>query len=670
MGEAGWGGWDFFVSYTRADRGWAEWISWVLEEAGYRVLVQAWDFVPGSNWITGMDAGVREAARTIAVLSPEYLESVYGGAEWRAAWARDPDGAGRVLLTVRVRDCGRPGLLGGVVSIDLFGLGEDAAAGRVREMVAAAVTGRAKPSRRPPFPAAGRGVPAEPRFPGGLPWVWQVPARNPHFTGRAAELGQLAAGLAGAGAVTVQAVHGLGGVGKTQLAIEYAHAHAGGYDLVWWIAAEQPVTIADQFAGLARGLGLSPAEDPRDLAGQVHRALREVRGWLLVFDNAVQVADLAAWLPSGPMQAGVPAHVIATPRRGGFAGLGPVLDLDVISLADAVALLRSRVPDLDRDTGEQIAGELGRLPLAVEQAAAYLDQTRLPAATYLDLLRHRAADLHARGHVAGRGDTIATLWDLHLDALTATHPATVIFLGLCAWLGPEPIPLDLFTARPDLLPAPLASAAADPLAMADVVAAAIDYSLATRTGDGVQLHRLVQAVIRARPAQPPGPGPASPGPVADDIGSVAGDLLTAALGLLRADAPGRIGDAPENWPRWAVLLPHVLAATSHPGHLARPAGDQATDGTSWLLDRAATYLQHVHTRLADARDLLQRALAIDEAAHGPGHPRVARDLNNLALILRDLGDAAGARPLQERALAITQDRRANPPQTAGTRQAT
>ena len=121
------GRWDFFVSYTQADLAWAEWIAWILEEDGHRVLVQAWDFVPGTNWVQGMQAGTRDAARTIAVLSPDYLASVYGGAEWQAAWASDPEGTGRKLLTVRVVECNRPGLLAGVVGVDLFGLDEAAA---------------------------------------------------------------------------------------------------------------------------------------------------------------------------------------------------------------------------------------------------------------------------------------------------------------------------------------------------------------------------------------------------------------------------------------------------------------------------------------------------------------------------------------------------------------
>ena len=133
----------------------------------------------------------------------------------------------------------------------------------------------------------------------------------------------------------------------------------------------------------------------------------------------------------------------------------------------------------------------------------------------------------------------------------------------------------------------------------------------------------------------------------------AGHPLAVALGLLRADAPRQIMGAPQDWPRWAVLLPHVLAATGHLGSAADQHGPEAMANASRLLDRAGTYLQ-VHARLTDARALLDRALAIDEAAYGPDHPEVGTRLNNLALILQDLGQAEAARPLQERALAITE----------------
>jgi tetratricopeptide (TPR) repeat protein len=140
-----------------------------------------------------------------------------------------------------------------------------------------------------------------------------------------------------------------------------------------------------------------------------------------------------------------------------------------------------------------------------------------------------------------------------------------------------------------------------------------------------------------------------PGAAADQT---ARHPLWVALGLLHDDAPGEIVSAPESWPRWAVLLPHVLAATARLDPAT--AGDTAVlDDASWLLDRAGTYLE-MHARFNEARALLERALAIAEAAHGPDHPTVAVRLNDLALILRDLGRPQDARPLLERALAITE----------------
>jgi hypothetical protein len=502
-------GWDFFVSYTQADRAWAEWIAWELEEAGHRVLVQAWDFVPGSNWIQSMQEGAARADRTIAVLSPAYLDSDYAAAEWQVAWGQDPVARQRELLVVRVAECDRPGLLSGVVSIDVFAMAEAKAKARLRAMVAAAVSGRAKPAEPPRYPGD-RAVRREPQFPGALPTVWQVPARNPNFTGRGGELADLAAAVAGSSRVTVESLRGMGGVGKTQLATEYCYLHAGEYDLVYWIAAEEPATIPDQFTALADQLGVDPAADPDTLRGQVHEALRQVPGWLLVFDNADQVQDIRAWLPGGPLPPGIPGHVIVTTRRAGFGVLGQVLELDVIDRAAAVTLLRTRVPQLTDEEGGEIAEELGRLPLALEQAAAYLDLTGMPPGGYLNLLRQRARDLYPGGQVAGRGDTIATLWDITFEKISAVSPAAVQLLELCAYLAPEPIPLDLFSGHAGLLPEPLGTAAADVLAFNEVIATLVDYSLAKRTQAGLHLHRLVQGVIRARdpdtPAAPSGQG--------------------------------------------------------------------------------------------------------------------------------------------------------------------
>ncbi len=615
--------WDFFVSYTQADRGWAEWVAWQLERDGYRVLIQAWDMVPGADWVHLMHEGVQGAGRTVAVLSEAYLASVFGTAEWEAAWRGDPLGEQRKLLVFRIADCQRPGLLGGVVSTDLFGLGEAAARARILAAARTAVTGRAKPTAEPAFPPAGA-VRGGPRFPGVLPEVWNVPPRNPNFTGRAADLGRIREGLGGHAAVTVHALHGMGGVGKTQAAIEYAYRYCDDYDLVWWVNAEQAATIGDQFTQLAEQMGLPPLADPEAVAAAVRRALRARDRWLLIFDNAEDARQVSPLLPEGA------GHVLITTRRGGFRSAGAVVDLDVLGRAEAVALLRRRVPGLADDQAGQLAERLGDLPLALDQAAAYLDQTGMPPQDYLDLLGTRSADLHGRGHSSSHPDTVATVWSVSLDQLQAAAPAAVQLLQLCAWLGPEPIPLDLFTAHCGLLPEPMASAAADQLAFNDTAGALVDYSLARRADGTLIVHRLVQDITRHRPS----------GRLATTA-----EPLDAALALLRADLPGQVWATPESWNQWRTLLPCVLTAT---GYQADTAGDGPA---AWLLEHAGTYLR-TQGRYREALPLHQRALRIREAVYGPDHPDVATALSYVGWALSVLGRPAEALPLQERALRI------------------
>lgn len=156
---------NFFISYTAVDRQWAEWIAWELEEAGYTTILQAWDFTPGSHFVTAMHLATQITERTIAVLSRAYLESAYSEQEWQAAWADDPSGVERKLLVLRIEDCPRPGLLGQVVSEDLFGVGKELARTR---LLAAVQEGRRKPPMPPQFPGQAPPV-TEPEFPGLVP---------------------------------------------------------------------------------------------------------------------------------------------------------------------------------------------------------------------------------------------------------------------------------------------------------------------------------------------------------------------------------------------------------------------------------------------------------------------------------------------------------------------
>jgi hypothetical protein len=143
---------DFFISYTSSDRRWAEWIAWELEEADYRVMVQAWDIIPGSNWYAYMEEAVRRSERTIALLSPAYLRSAYGSQERQAAQLLDPTGLARKLVPIRIAPCERSGLLAAVVSFDLFGLDGDEARRVLLAQIGALRRGRGKPDNPPDFP--------------------------------------------------------------------------------------------------------------------------------------------------------------------------------------------------------------------------------------------------------------------------------------------------------------------------------------------------------------------------------------------------------------------------------------------------------------------------------------------------------------------------------------
>jgi hypothetical protein len=478
---------DFFISYTQVDRAWAEWVAWRLEHVGYAVLLQAWDIRPGSNFILEMDQAIATAARTIAILTPEFLGASFTKPEWAAALAADPTGAHGKLVPVRVKDCEPQGLLRQIVYVDLVGLDDETATTRLLEGVAGE---RPKPSVSPRFP----GGPAPPTYPGQLSQVWSVPhRRNPHFTGRGDVLQSLHTQLHAEGrTVVTQAISGLGGIGKTQVALEYAYRNALAYVLVWWVRAETEESRRADFRELAAALQV-PIEPADGLTRRVVAALEQRSNWLIIFDNVEQPDDLRDCVPQNGQ-----GHVLITSRFRFWPGVSASMPLDVWGVDEAADYLLARTRQSDREAAKSLSEKLGHLPLALEQAAAYIDESSVTIVKFADVFdRQKLKILTGQAHSDTRA-TVATLWDISFKKVQATDEGAVSLLTLCAFLQPDRIVKARLVERASVLPPSLRAVVTDDIAFDRAVAALRRYSLVDATSEFLSIHRLVQLVIRER----------------------------------------------------------------------------------------------------------------------------------------------------------------------------
>src|SRR5215472_2712163 len=490
---------------------------------------------------------------------------------------------------------------------------------------------------------------------GARPRVWNVPARNPGFTGRGDLLAEVREQLVAGDKAVVQALHGTGGVGKTQLAAEYAHRFAGSYDLAWWINAEQGGLIGDQVATLGLALGcVQPGAGTEAVRAAVLAELRHRGQWLLVFDNAEDPADVAPWLPGGS------GHVLITSRQRGWDEVAAPVEVDVLARAESMAILQTRVTVLSGADADKLAAELGDLPLAIAQAAGFMADTGMTADEFLVLLRTRAGQLLALGAPGSYPRSLAAASGLMADRLTRQDPAAAELASVCAFLAPEPIPESLFTGAVSVLPSKLAARAADPLAWRQTLAHLTRQSLVRIDHRGLQMHRLTQAILRDRltPAQ-----------------ATATRKHTEAI--LAASDPGDMGLNPVTWPRWAQLTPHVLAAdlaaTDTPalrelaGHTCwyllergdtRTAHDLASGLHQHWRDRLGDDHEHTLTaahylartllemgRHAESRDLNHDTLARRRRILGHDHLDTLYSAHNLAINLRKLGEVQAAHDL-------------------------
>ena len=315
---------DFFISYTKADESAAEWVAYELEEAGYSTTIMKWDFNAGGNFVLQMQKAAEQCKRILPILSPNYFQSAFTQPEWAVAFGKDPTGEkGLLIPIIRAKECDLKGLWPQIVYIDLFNKNEDEARKTLLTKIEQTVKKtRAKPKTKPEFKGfSGDTHTRKPRYPGTLPPYWNMPIqRNDYFTGREEILAQLHESLqAEKGAAITQVIEGLGGIGKTQIAVEYVYRHHTKYDIVWWVNAETEVTIQSAFALLTEELGLEE-KDAQKQEIKVRAALKYLNqnpDWLLIFDNVESADTIYPYRPQHKQ-----GHVIITTRNQSLQGVG------------------------------------------------------------------------------------------------------------------------------------------------------------------------------------------------------------------------------------------------------------------------------------------------------------------------------------------------------------
>jgi hypothetical protein len=454
----------------------------------------------------------------------------------------------------------------------------------------------------------------KPPVPGLLRRVWgDIPPRNPGFAGREGLLAAIRTALPGADRAVVRVLYGLGGVGKTQLAVEYAHRFADSYDLVWWIAAEQVDLIGPQFAALADVLGCRrPGGGTAELRRAVLAELRSSGRSLVIFDNAEDPEYLASWLPGGGV------HVLITSRTRRWSDIAVSVEVDVLPRAESIALLTGRMPTLAPGEADQLADALGDLPLALTQAAEYMTETSTPAGEYIGLLNASAAEMLDQGRPVSYPQSLAAVVRLAFERLRGEDPAAAGIAALCGFLAPEPVPTRWFTNNAGLLTLP-GEQAGNTYERRVALARIGRHGLARISADTLRMHRLTRAVLRAQ--QSPEQAAAS---------------WARAEAVLVASHPGDPQN-PSSWPGWARMLPHLLAldpdASSSPD-----VRSLACDAAWYLGKRGAANASH---------DLAERLYRQWRDQLGTDHPDTLHAAYNLAFALGELGLDQKARDLDE-----------------------
>ncbi|MBD1852490.1 tetratricopeptide repeat protein [Leptolyngbya sp. FACHB-711] len=458
---------------------------------------------------------------------------------------------------------------------------------------------------------------------------------NPYFTGRDALLMQLHEALQQRRAT---ALSGLGGIGKTQMAVEYAYHYFGKpYQWVFWVRADTELELSTDFGNLARALALpqQEAQETEKKIEAVKRWFANHKDWLLIFDNADRPELLQKFRPQNPQ-----GCILVTSRAPVLdaVGIAEVKQVLKLSRQESIALLMKRTgqeqgTDAERTAAAQLAAEFDDLPLALEQAGAFIRERQIRIQDYWTSYQQQRFKLLEQ-HPAGVNypASVTTTWAINFQAIQETAPAAADVLQWSALLAADAIPYELLVKGAkhlgDRVQTALAEAETDPLQLANLLNPLACYSLIKLepTAQSYSIHRMVQAVVRQ-------------GMTDDQLQQ----WVNRAVAALNAAFPFVDYD---QWTQCARLLPHVESIQPY-----LPDELEQVEALARLLNQAGYYLKQ-RGQYAEAEPLYQRSLEIREAQLGKDHPDVAESLSNLAVLYKNQGRYSEAEPLLQRSLEI------------------
>ncbi len=523
-----------------------------------------------------------------------------------------------------------------------------------------------------------------------FPQIWHVPFhRNPFFLGREDLLRQLYNNFTdspGTTPVIPQAIYGLGGMGKTQVVLEYAYRYAHLYQAIFWARADSPTTLQADFLLIAETLHLPESKERNQerTITAVKSWLQTHAQWLLILDNIEEFEVIDTFIPT--FHAG---HILISTRAQSVGTNIHGILLEKMTLEEGALFLLKRAKLLpphaslqkasrtQRCEAEQLSRLMDGLPLALDQAGAYIEETGCSIADYLQIYADRQMELLSRRGANHFGHThpVSTTFFLIIEKLEQQSSSAIELLQACAFLHPDAIPEEIFTESTHEFSSQLNTTVSDILLLNEAVKLLRRFSLLYRYADTkvFRIHRIVQTIFKSTLDESEQRG--------------WGERIVRVIDNVFPDVEENVSILPvcqrlflqvqvctSLIRRWNISTPEaerLLYKAANYAWMRRVQCEQTVSILHQLLELRAhlrgpehpdvaecynnfAVLYHYYGKYAEAESFHKRALALREKAFGPEHPEVAESLRNLARLYIDQSKWELAEALEQRAFTISQ----------------